>query len=58
MQEQESKKEFYLLCKAIKDKSINREMLIAFANSYIESQNLVNSKRIKQQNIDVIGSFD
>lgn len=34
------KKEFYLLCKAIKDKTITREMLIAYANSYIVSQNL------------------
>ena len=37
---EEVKKEFYLLCKAIKDKTISREMLIAYANSYIESQNL------------------
>tara|TARA_R100001443_G_scaffold62399_1_gene72329 strand:+ start:691 stop:804 length:114 start_codon:yes stop_codon:yes gene_type:complete len=34
------KKEFYLLCKSIKDKTITREMLISYANSYIESQNL------------------
>jgi len=33
-------KEFYLLCKAIKNKSISRDMLIAYANSYIESQKL------------------
>tara|TARA_R110000751_G_scaffold40071_2_gene95153 strand:- start:17 stop:484 length:468 start_codon:yes stop_codon:yes gene_type:complete len=34
------KKEFYLLCKSIKDKSISRDMLIAYANSYSISQKL------------------
>ena len=37
---QEVKKEFYLLCKSIKDKTISRDMLIAYANSYIISQKL------------------
>jgi len=36
------KKEFYLLCKAIKNKRIPRNMLIAYANSYIISQKLNN----------------
>lgn len=37
---EDTKHEFSTLCKAIKDKTITREMLIAYANSYIESQNL------------------
>jgi|TARA_R100000479_G_C6275190_1_gene160938 hypothetical protein len=41
---QDIKKEFYLLCKSIKDKSVNRDMLIAYANSYIVSQNLNNEE--------------
>lgn len=36
------KKEFYLLCISIKDKNISRDMLIAYANSYIISQKLAN----------------
>ena len=32
------KKEFELLCKAIKDKSISRNMLIAYSDSYIKSK--------------------
>ena len=44
VKEIDMKKEFYLLCKAIKDKSINRNMLIAYANSYIESQKLNNNE--------------
>ena len=34
------RKEFYLLCKSIKDRNISRDMLIAYANSYIISQKL------------------
>tara|TARA_R100000742_G_C4264776_1_gene82722 strand:+ start:224 stop:388 length:165 start_codon:yes stop_codon:yes gene_type:complete len=42
--EKEIKKEFYLLCKSIKDKTISRSMLIAYANSYINSQKLNKEK--------------
>ena len=41
---QDIKKEFHLLCKSIKDKSVTRDMLIAYANSYIVSQNLNNEE--------------
>ena len=41
---QDIKKEFHLLCKSIKDKSVSRDMLIAYANSYIVSQNLNNEE--------------
>ena len=34
------KKEFGLLCKSIKDESIERDLLIAYSNSYIDSQKL------------------
>tara|TARA_R100001443_G_scaffold70583_2_gene78879 strand:- start:1564 stop:1914 length:351 start_codon:yes stop_codon:yes gene_type:complete len=35
-----TKHEFSILCKEIKRKTITRQELIAYANSYIESQNL------------------
>ena len=38
--EQKMKKELYLLCKAIKDKSISRYTLVAYANLYITSLKL------------------
>ena len=40
MKKENIKKEFYLLCKSIKDKTISRDMLIVYANSYIISQKL------------------
>ena len=43
-EKQDIKKEFYLLCKSIKNKSVSRDMLIACANSYIVSQNLNNEE--------------